>query len=363
MRGRLKDVRLKSGAMICVAFLTSTGAHALTQEEILNYRGADRDQILLDGAKKEGEVVFYASVIVNQALRPIAEGFMKKYPGVKLGYWRADAPELIAKITAESRAHNIVADVIEGTGMAELAVAAGLVQKYQSPVSDEYPSQYRDPRNLWTSTRLSYFSIAYSTKNVASNEVPKTYEDLLDPKWQGKLAWRVGSVTGTELFITNLRMAWGEEKALAYFHKLAGQKMINFGSGSARTLVDRVMAGEFPLALNIFAHHPLISAQKGAPVNSQLMDPVPSSPSTMAVMKDLRHPYAAMLLVDFVLSKEGQGIMAKAEYFPSRPDVLALPHLQAVVPQKAGVPENFISPENMLKYAEGSNRIYQDLFR
>ncbi len=363
MLGRLANVRSVSGAMICAGLLAAGGARALTQEEILNYKGADRDQVLLDGAKKEGEVVFYASVIVNQALRPIAEGFMKKYPSIKMGYWRADAPELIAKITAESRARNIVADVIEGTGMAELAIAGGLVQPYQTPVTSEYPPQYRDPRNMWTSTRLSYFSLAYSTKNVAPADIPKTYDDLLDPKWQGRLAWRVGSVTGTELFITNLRMAWGEEKAMAYFRKLAGQKMINFGSGSARTLVDRVMAGEFPLALNIFAHHPLISAQKGAPVNSQLMDPVPSSPSTMAVMKDLRHPHAAMLLVDFVLSKEGQGIMAKAEYFPSRPDVPALPHLQAVVPLKAGVPENFISPENMLKYAEGSNKIYQDLFR
>ena len=360
---RLGVLHAGAAALAACSFAIVGAAQALTQEEILNYKGADRDKVLLDGAKREGEVIFYASVIVNQALRPIAEGFMKKYSGVKLAYWRADAPELIAKITAESRASNIVADVIEGTGMAELAIAAGLVQKYQSPVSEEYPKEYRDPRNLWTSTRLSYFSAAYGTKGMSAAEAPKSYEDLLNPKWKGKIAWRVGSVTGTELFITNLRMAWGEDKAMAYFQKLKEQKLVNFASGSARTLVDRVLANEYPLAINIFAHHPLISAQKGAPVASQLMDPVPSSPSTMAVMKDLRHPHAAMLLVDFVLSKEGQEIMAKAEYFPSRPDVPALPHLQAVVPQKAGVPENFISPENMLKYAEGSNRIYQELFR
>jgi len=365
-----KAVRKIASVRFLGAFLTMGGtffapmaAHALTTEEILNYRGADRDKVLLEGARKEGEVVFYAAMIVNQALRPIAEGFNKKYPGVKMTFWRGDAPEIIAKLSAEVRARNVVGDLIEGTGIAEIAIEADLVQPYQTPLSNEYPPEYRDPRNLWTATRMSYFSIAYSTKNVAPADVPKSYEDLLDPKWKGKLAWRIGTTSGTPLFITNLRLAWGEEKAMAYFQKLKEQKIINFASGSARTLVDRVMAGEYPIALNIFAHHPLISAEKGAPVNSRLMDPVPSSPSTMAVSKGLKHPHATMLLVDFILSREGQSIMAKAEYFPSHPDVPPLRTLEPVVPKKAGVPENFVSPENLNKYAEGSDKIYEDLFR
>ena len=90
---------------------------------------------------------------------------------------------------------------------------------------------------------------------------------------------------------------------------------------AARTLVDRVIAGEYPIALNIYAHHPLISAGKGAPVNAQLMNPVPSVAGVAAVIKGTRHPHAAMLLLDFILSKEGQKIMASAEYFPAHPDV------------------------------------------
>jgi ABC-type Fe3+ transport system substrate-binding protein len=150
---------------------------------------------------------------------------------------------------------------------------------------------------------------------------------------------------------------------MAYFQKLKSQQIVNFGSGSARTLVDRVIAGEYPIALNIFAHHPLISKAKGAPVDSQLMDPVPTTAATMGIPKGAPHPYAALLLADFILSKEGQQIMAQAEYFPARPDVPPLPQLAPIVPQNAGVAENFVSPDKLLKYTDSSEKIFEDLFR
>jgi ABC-type Fe3+ transport system substrate-binding protein len=198
---------------------------------------------------------------------------------------------------------------------------------------------------------------------VPPDQVPKGYEDLLDPRWKGRMAWRIGSATGTPLFLTNLRLAWGEQKAMAYFDRLKDQKIVNFGAGSARTLVDRVIAGEYAIALNIFAHHPLISKGKGAPVSSQLMDPVATTAATMSVVKGLHHPYAAMLLVDYILSKEGQGILARAEYFPVDPDVAPLPALAAVVPRIAGVPENFVGPDKLIKYTESSEEIFLKLFR
>ena len=221
----------------------------MAQQDILTYKGPDREQKLLDGAKKEGQVVFYSAMIVNQALRPIVDAFEKKYPFVKVTYWRGETEDIVAKLSAEERANNVVGDLIEGTGVGELAVSAGFLTPYYSPSIDEYPAAERDPNNLWTPTRLSYFSAAYNTKLVPADKMPKTYEALLDPQWKGKMAWRIGTASGTPLFITNLRLAWGEDKAMAYFKKLAQQKIINFGSGSARTLVDRVIAGEYPIAL------------------------------------------------------------------------------------------------------------------
>ena len=356
------QIRRIFGCMLLASALLCQGAPTYAQD-ILTSTAANRDQLLLEGARKEGQVVLYSAAIVNQALRPMADAFMKKYPFIKLTYWRGDTEEIVAKISAEVRAKNVVADLVEGTGVGELAVEAGLTVPFTTPATAALREIYRDPRGNWVSTRISYFGIAYHTKLVPADLAPKSYDDLLDPRWKGKLAWRIGTSSGTPLFITTIRMSRGEEEARLYFEKLSSQKIINFGSGSARTLVDRVIAGEFPIALNIFAHHPLISKAKGAPVNTQLLDPVPSTAGTMIVPRGVRHPYAAMLLADFILSQEGQGIFAKAEYFPVRPDVPPLETLAPVVPKTAGVKELFVSSEQLNRFNEGSQKIFEEKFR
>jgi ABC-type Fe3+ transport system substrate-binding protein len=349
-------------AILLGAALTAFAGAAEAQDILLS-RAGDREQTILEGARKEGQVVLYSAAIVNQALRPLSDAFMKKYPFVKMTFWRGDTEEIIAKLSAEEHANNVVVDVAEGTGVGDLAVDAGLTEPYYSPEVEALPERYRDARGRWAYTRISYFSIAYNTRLVAAADVPKSYDDLLDPRWNGKLAWRVGTASGTPLFITTLRLARGEDSALAYLQKLAQQKVINFGSGSARTLVDRIIAGEFPIALNIFAHHPLISKAKGAPVNSQLMDPVPSTAGTMVIVKGARHPNAALLLADFILSKEGQQILADAEYFPVRSDVAPQPALASVIPQRAGVPELFLNPDLLNQNTARSEKIFEELFQ
>jgi ABC-type Fe3+ transport system substrate-binding protein len=349
-------------ALAVAALHPARPASALTNEEIFNYKGADREQVLLDGARKEGQVVLYSGLIVNQMLRPLTAGFMKKYPFVKMTFWRADSEELLPKLSAEARANSNVADLFEGSGGGEIAVEAGLTLPFYSPMLADYPQMYLDPKGHLAPTRLSYFSIAYNTKMVPANNVPKSYADLLDPQWKGKMAWPYAN-TGRYLFLISLRQAWGEDKAMGYFRKLAEQKVVNFASGSARTLVDRVIAGEYPIALNIYAHHPLISKGKGAPVDSQLMEPVPSAAGSLAVVKGAKHPHAAMLLADFMLAKEGQKIMADAEYFPAHPQVEAAPQLAGIVPHKAGYMENYVNPQQLKEQIESTDQIIQQLFR
>ena len=356
---------LGASAAVLLALI---GTVARAQEDaaappILTYQGADREQKLLDGARKEGEVVFYSAMITNQALRPITAAFQKKYPDIKLTYWRGDSEDIALKLSAEIRANNLKADIVEGTGIGEMAVKAGFALTSWSPQLASIPERIRDQRQLWVPTRMSYFSAAYNTRLVPSGEMPTTYEGLLDPKWKGKIAWPLTAASAAPLFVTNLRIAWGEDKARDYLEKLSKQDIINFGSGNARTLVDRVIAGEYSIALAIFAHHPFISAAKGAPVASRLMPPVASAAGTMVVPKGVRHPHAALLLIDFLLSREGQEILAGAEYLPVRPDVEPLKSISAVVPSKSGVEENFISPEKLNAYTEGSYKLLQDLFR
>ena len=355
---------MRATAVLLAGCLLSTAATAQTSDaNILTYAGPDRTERLIEGAKKEGELTYYSAMIVNQALRPLTAAFQAKYPFIKIGYWRADSEEIETKISAEIRANNPVGDVIEGTGIGELAVRAGLAQPIVSPELGDVPERFRDSNRLWVPTRMSYFAMAYNTRLIAAGTQPKTYDDLLDEKWRSKMAWPLLSAIGAPLFVTNLRVAWGDEKAMAFLRRLRAQNIVNFGAGNPRTLVDRVIAGEYPIALQIFAHHPLISAAKGAPVTTQLLEPVASSAGTLVIPKGTRHPYSAALLMDFLLSKEGQRILAAAEYLPVRPDVEPLAQIAPIVPSRAGVAENFISPEKLDAYTESSAKIVEDLFR
>lgn len=355
---------MRAAAFLLAGCLLATAATAQTPDaNILTYAGPDRTDRLIEGAKKEGELTYYSAMIVNQALRPLTAAFQAKYPFIKISYWRADSEEIETKISAEIRANNPVGDVIEGTGIGELAVRAGLAQPIVSPELSVVPERFRDPNRLWVPTRMSYFAMAYNTRAIVAGTEPKTYDDLLDDKWRGKMAWPLLSAIGAPLFVTNLRLAWGDEKTMAYLRRLRAQNIVNFGAGNPRTLVDRVIAGEYPIALQIFAHHPLISAAKGAPVTTQLLAPVASSAGTLVIPKGSRHPYSAALLMDFLLSMEGQRILAAAEYLPVRPDVEPLAQIAPIVPSRAGIAENFISPEKLNAYTESSAKIVEDLFR
>jgi ABC-type Fe3+ transport system substrate-binding protein len=350
-------------AAAALALVLPTAATAQTSDDILTYTGPDRQQRLIEGAKKEGQVTYYSAMIVNQALRPLTAAFQKKYPFLKMTFWRGDSEDIFTRMSTEMRANNLVVDIVEGTGVGELVVRGGLAQPAWSPQLNDIPDYMRDPRKLWAPTRMSYFGLAHNTRLVPVSEAPKTYEDLLDPKWKGKMAWPAFTPIGAPLFITNLRLTWGEDKAMAYLKQLRTQNIINFGSGNPRTLVDRVIAGEYPIAVQIFAHHPLISASKGAPVTARLLPPVASASGTLVVPKGSRHPHAALLLMDFLLSKEGQQILARAQYLPVRPDVDPVAQIAPIVPSRAGVKENFVTPEHLNTYTESSAKIVEELFR
>src|ERR1700680_3111135 len=91
-------------AVAVTVVLCSASARALTMEDILNYKGPDRQKVLEDGARKEGTVVIYSGMIVNQLLRPLTEAFEKKYPFIKTRYWRGDSNQLLVKVLSEMQA-------------------------------------------------------------------------------------------------------------------------------------------------------------------------------------------------------------------------------------------------------------------
>jgi ABC-type Fe3+ transport system substrate-binding protein len=136
----------------------------------------------------------------------------------------------------------------------------------------------------------------------------------------------------------------GEAKTDAYLAALAAQNVVGF-PGSAQALIDRVIAGEYAVTLTTAQHLPIIAALKGAPVAAQPLQPMPSTVASIMIPKGTRHPFAAMLLVDYVLSAEGQTVLRDAQYFPVNEEVQPLKALQPVSPRLAGLKENFIDDE------------------
>ena len=345
------------------ACLAAGPAGALTNEDIFTYRGPDRQQMLEKGARREGTVVIYSGMIVNQALRPLAEAFRKKYPFIDLQYWRGDSNQVVAKVNAEVRAKALVADIVEGSGLTGEVGQAGVTAPFYSSEFEAYPKEFIAPDQTFATVRLRYLAIGYNTKRIPASDAPKTWEDLLDPKWKGKMAWNAQSdSSGALITITALRAAWGEQKAEEYFKKLAGQNVAPLAM-SNRAVMDRVIEGEYLIGVGISTHHPLISASKGAPSTTVLADPVPALSDTVNVLKDAPHPHAAMLLVDFLLSKEGQTVLQKAQYFPARPDIPAMDSLKAADPRAASVPVVVIPHEMLLHETPRSAELFQKYFK
>ncbi len=147
------DGTIRSFLLVVAAIVTSSIGPAVAQsvppgDNPATYRGADREQRLLDSARKEGQVTVYSSMIADQALRPILNGFQAKYPFVKAQYVRDDPPQQLQKVMAEARAGRMVVDVLESTGLEVPVRAAGINQPFWSPESEAYPIDHRDPRGV-----------------------------------------------------------------------------------------------------------------------------------------------------------------------------------------------------------------------
>jgi iron(III) transport system substrate-binding protein len=343
-----------------IIFSSDTKADAIS--DILNSKSPDRQKILEEGARKEGTLMFYSALTVDQGLRAEINAFSKKYPFIKAEFWRGTEIQISQKVLAEQRANNVQVDIVESVGVAGTLTRANALLPFESPFADAIPERYRDKTKLSAASRLNFFGIAYNTKLVPPGTQPKTYDDLLDPKWKGKLAWREDSVSGAILFITNLLMTRGEAATDAYLKKLVAQEIVSF-NGSARTLVNRVIEGEYLIGINIFLHHPVISATEGAPAGAQAMEPVPSVAGTLVIPKGLKHPHAAMLFLDFFISKEGQEVMRDAQYFPVIDSVKPLAQLEPITPSLVNLKENYISDQQLLDYNRKAEALYKEYFR
>ena len=159
---------------------------AATVEEIALMNRADRQKVLVEGAKKEGKVSWYTTLIVDQVVRPVKEAFEKEYPFIQVEFFRGNTERIVQKMIAEYQAKRYEADLIDGTVSPTMVRRAGLLQRFNSPLLADYPAELKDAQGFWGATNLYFFATGYNARMVKANEVPKTYEDLLNPRWKGQ---------------------------------------------------------------------------------------------------------------------------------------------------------------------------------
>lgn len=282
-----------------------------TLSELVTYTGADREQILVGGAKAEGKVVWYTS-LAGSSYRELAQGFEKKYPGIKVDVYRAASNELMAKITAEANARQYLVDTIETTlPLLKSLREDGLLAVYQSPHLAKYPARAKESAGnglyYWGVNRESFIGVGFNPNLITASAVPKNFDGLLNPQLKGKMGMTT-SETGVRMMGAMLKFK-GEE----FVRKLKAQD-ISLQSISGRAMADMAISGEVPISPSIFRDHAMESKLKGAPINWVPMEAVPTNAGATAIIYQAPHPHAAVLMADFILSPEGQKILEDLQF-------------------------------------------------
>ena len=247
-------------------------------------QAADYDAALVAAARKEGQVVWYTSFVQNQLARPMADAFEKKFPGIKVEIAAGTVTDLLTRLLAEGRANNLQADVSHAGNAVGPLRRAGLLAAYTPKSAAVYPAAYKDPEGYWNAQVIYALAPAVNTSMVKEADWPKTYQDLLNPKWKGQLPWtNQMAQSGPPAFIAMIKAKLGPEGSDTYFRALA-PNIVNVPANQ-RVVLDQVIAGQYPLAMMMFSHHAAISQKQGAPVEWLALDPVIQTMDTVFLLR------------------------------------------------------------------------------
>ena len=285
----------------CLALFASANLHAQSQ------------QALVDGAKKEGKLVWYTSMAVDTS-KPLLDAFLKEHPYVHAELVRLGEEQLTNRILGEIRAGRWLFDVLSNSSIATM-IERKIIAPYLAPEREQFMDQFKDPQGYWTGVFVNNLVLGYNTKMLPAKDAPKDYADLLQPKWKGQMLM---DATDYDWFGT-LIAVWGREKTVKYMQQLAKQEPLwRRGHGLTAQLLG---AGEVPLA---WAYNFRIERMKreGAPVDwIETFDPIVVTISGIALSAKATHPNAAKLLINFATSRKGQEMIREMRRIPARSDV------------------------------------------
>src|SRR5919109_249249 len=275
------------------------------------------DPQLVERAKKEGTFVLYTSMNVPD-VNQLFDDFRKRYPFIAPQSYTTRSAALLQRVITEAQAGRNLADVIQGNAFTLYLLAKkNHTEPYASPESKSFPDSFRDPAGHWIAAYLQLNVIGYNTRLVAMSEAPKGYDDLLNPKWKGKM----GLDDKQYIWFDGILKVMGRERGIAYVRRLATQA-IQFRSGNT-LLANLLAAGEFSVLVNTRPETLDELKQKGAPVEWVGPKPTTANVLPIAVARNAPHPNAARLFMDYVLSVEGQKKLSAMGRTPARTGIPA----------------------------------------
>lgn len=275
---------------------------------------ADVAAKLYEAAKKEGEVMVYTPG-TTQEWEELAAEFSKKFPGIKATAFSGTSEAIRDKVLTEARAKKTIGEVVLRNTFEDLNtyIREAVLEPYLSPEVKNYDKNHYDPNGLWTIHNYIVDLIQYNTQAISKEQAPKSYQDLLKPEFKGKLGLEANALA----WFTSMLTIMGKDKGIDYMKKLAEQKP-RLVSGHTN-LHKLVVSGEIPISVYMYHFRSVVDKAKGAPI--EWVDPVevtPTLPNFVSLVKNVPHPNAARMMIDFSLSAAGAEIMTKQGWLPTR---------------------------------------------
>ncbi len=344
---RRQFTQLIGGAAASLSLPAAWAQARATTAEMANYTGADCIQRLVDGAKKEGTLSLYTSAQTDD-IGALTAAFEKKY-GIKSTIWRAGSEKVLQRAVTEARGNRHTVDIIETNGPElESMSREKILQAVKSPVLTQLMPQALRPHGEWVGTRLNVFVQAWNTKLVKKEELPKTWEDLLHPRWKGRL----GIEAEDQDWLSGVCAEIGEAKGVKLFKDIVAANGMSVRKGHT-LLTQLVVSGEIPFALTVYNYKAEQLKDKGAPIDWFSIGTPIARPNGIGVLRAAPNPHAAILFFDYELSEEGQKVLASRDFVPTNTKIDS--------PFTKG-PMKFVDSRVMLDEYEKWNKLYEEIF-
>lgn len=315
--------------------------------ELAGYSGADRQQRLVDGAKKEGPMAIYTSA-QSDDMGALVAGFEKKY-GLKTTTWRAGSEKVLQRAVTEARGNRHTVDIIETNGpeMESMSREKILVAVKSPNLAQIIPQALR-PHGEWVGTRLNVFVQAYNTNLVKKEEVPKSWEDLLHPRWKGRL----GIEAEDQDWLSGVVAELGEAKGVKLFKDIVTANGMSVRKGHT-LLTQLVVSGEIPFALTVYSYKAEQLKDKGAPIQWLSIGTPIARVNGVGMARAAPNPHSAVLFYDYEISEEGQKILAGRDFVPTSSKVES---------PLGNTPLRFVDSRLMLDEYEKWTKLYEEIF-